>query len=122
MSRVIKRSLLTSCLLLLLFPMISYAHVHMDKSQPAKGEVLTTPPAVVQLWFSGAVDVEWSKVEVTNTKGERVDNGAVSNIDNDPKSLQINLKPIGTGSYEIKWNAVANDGHRIKGSSPFSVK
>lgn len=123
MNRATKRSLWTSyLLLLLLFPMISHAHVHMDKSQPAKNEILTSAPSAVQLWFSGAVAAEWSKIEVTDTKGERVDNGAVSNIDNDPKSLQINLKPIGPGSYEIKWNAVANDGHRIKGSSPFSVK
>lgn len=122
MSRATNRALWTSCLLLLLFPMISHAHVHMDKSQPAKSEILTSAPAVVQLWFSGVVSAEWSKIEVTNIKGDRVDNGAVSNIDNDPKSLQINLKPIGTGSYEIKWSAVANDGHRIKGSSPFSVK
>ena len=117
-----KRSLWAAWLLLLLFPMISHAHVHMDKSQPAKGEVLTTPPAVVQLWFSGGVSAEWSKIEVTDSKGERVDSGAVSAIGGDAKSLQINLKPISAGSYEIRWNAVSNDGHRVKGSSPFSVK
>lgn len=109
-------------LMLLLFPMISHAHVHMNKSQPDKGEVLTAAPAVVQLWFSGGVSAEWSKVEVTDAKGERVDSGAVSNISGDANSLQINLKPIGSGNYVIKWNAVAGDGHRIKGSSPFSVK
>lgn len=109
-------------LLLLAFPMISHAHVHMNKSQPAKGEVLATAPTVVQLWFSGEVSAEWSRIEVTSDKGERVDSGTVSNIGSDTKSLQIKLKPIGSGSYEIKWNAVSNDGHRIKGSSPFSVK
>lgn len=122
MNKATKQSLWGSCLLLLLFPTISHAHVHLDRSQPAKNEVLTSPPAVVQLWFSGAVSAEWSKVEVTDATGGRVDSGAVSSIDNNPKSLQIHLKPIGPGSYEIKWNAVANDGHRIKGSSPFSVK
>ncbi len=122
MSKATKQSLWTSFLLLLLFPMISHAHVHMNKMQPAKNEVLASAPSIVQLWFSGAVSAEWSKIEVTDTKGERVDHGTVSNIDDDPKSLQINLKPIGPGSYEIKWSTVANDGHRIKGSSPFSVK
>jgi methionine-rich copper-binding protein CopC len=109
-------------LVLLLFPIISHAHVHMDKSQPAKGEVLAAAPTVVQLWFSGGVSAEWSKIEVANAKGERVDSGAVSTIGDDAKSLQIKLKPIGPGSYEIRWNAVSNDGHRVKGSSPFTVK
>lgn len=109
-------------LLLLAFPMTSHAHVQMTKSQPAKGEVLATAPTVVRLWFSGEVSAEWSRIEVTNGKGERVDSGAVSNIGGDAKSLQINLKPIGSGSYEIRWNAVSNDGHRNKGSSPFSVR
>lgn len=122
MNTTIRRQLWAGCLMLLLFPMISHAHVHMNKSQPAKGEVLATPPAVVRLWFSGAVSAEWSKIEVTNAKGERVDTGTVSAISDDTKSLQINLKPLGSGNYEIKWNTVSNDGHRIKGSSPFSVK
>ena len=118
----IKRVFFLAGWLLLLAPTVSHSHVHMNKAQPDKGEVLTTAPTLVQLWFSGKVSAEWSKIEVTNASGERVDSGAVSNIGDDAKSLQINLKPIGSGSYEIHWNAVSGDGHRIKGSSPFSMK
>lgn len=121
MSAIKKITLWTSCLLLL-FPMISHAHVHMNKSQPAKAQVLTTPPTLVQLWFSGAVESQWSKIEVTDANGERVDNGAVSAIGSDASSMQISLKPIGTGSYEVKWSTASRDGHRIKGNYSFSVK
>lgn len=120
MNSATKRSLWTSWLLLLLLPMVSHAHVHMNKSQPAKGEVLATPPTVVQLWFSGGVEAEWSKIEVTDSKGERVDSGAVSA--KDANALQIKLKPIGSGNYEVKWSVVSHDGHRIKGGINFSVK
>ena len=122
MNAVIKQSRRAGWLLLLLFPLISYAHVHTEKSQPAKDEVLTTAPKVVQLWFSGKVEAEWSKIEVKNAKGERVDDGAVSNVGSDANSLQTGLKPIGSGSYEIRWNVISHDGHRVKGSSSFSVK
>lgn len=113
---------LWTALLLLLFPALSHAHAHMSKSQPTKGEVLTAPPAAVQLWFSATVDPQWSKIEVTGADGERIDTGPVTAIGNDSNSLQINLKPVGTGSYEVKWSTASRDGHRIKGSYSFSVK
>ena len=117
-----KASLCSSMLLLLVFPLISWGHVHLDKSIPAKGEALSAAPESLQLWFSGGVETEWSKIEVKSENGARMDEGEISHIDHNAKALKVKLKPLPAGSYKIKWNIVAHDGHRIKGKSHFSVK
>jgi len=103
-------------------PSVALAHVHLEKSIPAKDEQLTTLPTTVQLWFSGNVEAEWSKIEVKDANGQRVDQGKVSAIADSPKAIQIDLKSTISGTYEVKWNAVASDGHRIKGSFTFHLK
>jgi len=107
--------------LLLIFPLISAAHVHVDKTSPQKGAELTKAPTKVDLWFSGKVDGEWSKIKVTDANGNRVDKSNVSNGDS-KKHISVDLKPLAAGKYDVKWSAVAGDGHRIKGSLSFTVK
>lgn len=118
----IRKTFLFGCLSLLLFPLTAAAHVHVEKTSPAKGETVSPAPEQVQLWFSGGVETEFSKIKVTDADGKRVDNGEVSRIDSDPKAIQIGLEPLSAGSYTVKWNVVAHDGHRIKGSITFNVK
>lgn len=118
----IRASFLFSSLALLLFPFVATAHVHVDKTSPAKGETVATAPEQVKLWFSGGIETEWSKIKVTDADGKRVDNGKISRIDSDPKSIQVGLNPLATGGYTVKWNVVAHDGHRIKGSITFNIK
>ena len=119
----IKRAPLFSALLaLLMFPLISWGHVNLDKSVPTKGEVVSPAPENVKLWFSGGVETEWSKITVKNADGKRVDTGDISHLEGNPKALKVKLKALSAGRYKIKWNVVAHDGHRIKGSSSFDVK
>lgn len=108
--------------ILLSLPTFALAHVHLEKSTPAKDETLAAAPTSVQLWFSGNIETAWSKVEVTDANGNRVDKNNVSAINDNASSLQIDLTPLSSGSYTVKWNAVANDGHRIKGNIIFHVK
>ncbi|MBL1259264.1 MAG: copper resistance protein CopC [Thiotrichaceae bacterium] len=122
MNTVKRASLYSSLLLLLIFPLVSWGHVHLDKSIPAKGEAVSPAPESLQLWFSGGVETDWSKIEVKREDGTRMDDGEISHINDDPKTLKVTLKPLPAGTYKIKWNIVAHDGHRIKGNSHFSVK
>ena len=115
-------SALIVCILLLAIPTFGHAHVHLDESSPGKNEVLSTAPSSIKLWFSGKVESEWSKIEVKDAQGNRVDNGKVSSIDNDPKTLIMPLSTLSSGKYEVSWNIVASDGHRIKGNLSFTVE
>jgi len=119
-----RRQLLTlimSAVLLLVWPCIGMAHVHMKKSDPIDGGTLAAGQTAIHIWFSGKIDAEWSKVTVTDTDGNQVDTGTISN-DDDPKHLSVGIKPLHTGQYDVKLNVISNDGHRVKGSFSFHVQ
>lgn len=115
------RTILLSILLILTWSEICLAHVHMDKSAPADGASLNIAPKTVQVWFSGKVAAEWSHIEVTNSKGERVDIGETKNGES-TKHLIVELRPLPSGTYHVKLNVVSGDGHRVKGSFSFTVE
>ncbi len=106
---------------LICWPMHSFAHVHLEKSIPDKGSTLTSSPAKVELWFSSKVAGEWSKIQVTDASGKRVDNKKVS-TGNDPKHLSVDLEALSAGEYKVHWNVISGDGHRIKGLFSFTIK
>ena len=103
------------------WPLVSLAHVHMDRSVPEDGAHLKVAPKVVQVWFSGKVAAEWSAIEVTDAQGQRVDEGEATNA-GDPRQLDVGLKPLGSGTYAVKLNVISGDGHRVKGSFSFVVE
>ena len=97
------------------------AHAHTEKTQPADGQTLEQSPKTVEAWFTEKVSDEWSKIEVSDADGKRVDDGKVSNGD-DPKHLSVGLKPLPSGSYNVKLNVISGDGHRVKGLFSFNVR
>ena len=113
---------LLSGLLMIAWPIAGSAHSHLEKSDPADKATLSTPPKSVQLWFSEKVAAEWSKIVVTDAAGKRVDMEKVAEDKNDPKHLQVDLNPLGPGTYQVNWNAISGDGHRVKGDFSFSVQ
>jgi hypothetical protein len=112
---------LTAILLVLGWPLTAMAHVHTEKTQPADGQTVEQSTKTVEAWFSGKVSAEWSKIEVSDAAGNRVDTGEVSNGD-DPNHLSVGLKPLTSGSYSVELNVISGDGHRVKGHFAFNVR
>jgi len=112
---------MATILLLLSWPLTAMAHVHTEKTQPADGQTLEQSPTTVEAWFSGKVSDEWSKIEVSDADGKRVDDGKISN-GGDPSHLSVGLKPLASGSYNVELNVISGDGHRVKGHFSFNVR
>ena len=98
------------------------AHAYLDHSQPADAAELATPPTVVKLWFSRAIEPSFSKVRVVDARGKQVDDGKASVNDQEPKLIQLGLTPLASGKYRVIWRIVALDGHKAKGEFSFTVK
>ena len=113
---------LISGLLLVSWPMTSFAHAHLEKSIPDKNSELATPPGSVQLWFSEDVQGEWSKVEVTDEDGNRVDKQTITGNDENHRLLQMELNELKSGTYNVNWSTLSHDGHRSKGKFSFTVR
>ena len=103
------------------WPVIGLAHVHLDRSEPAKDAVVSEAPTQVKLVFSGRIEPEFSEIVVTGADGTQIDTGAISGSEN-RRELSVSLGTLGPGNYQVKWNAIARDGHRIRGEFSFTVE
>jgi copper resistance protein C len=119
------RKLIPLCLLAALalvgWPVTGLAHVHLDRSEPAKDAVVGEAPKAVKLWFSGRIEPDFSEIVVTSADGTRVDKGDTSASSN-RRELSVSLDDLAPGTYQVNWNAVARDGHRIRGDFSFTVE
>ncbi|MDR5696006.1 MAG: copper resistance protein CopC [Armatimonadota bacterium] len=104
------------------------AHARLLRAEPPPGSVVKTPPAVVRLWFALApneeLDPRRCTLSVWDRQGRRVDDGkgGVDLNDLDRRTMVARLKPIGPGTYTVRWKAVtAPDRGASQGSFRFTV-
>ncbi len=105
-----------------------YAHAKFERAEPAPGSTLRTPPPLVRIRFTLApeesLDAQRSTIAVTDARGRRVDDGkgGVDLDDLDRRTLIARLKPLGAGTYTVRWKAVTTpDAGVAQGSFQFSV-
>lgn len=95
------------------------AHAMLDHAVPAVGSTVSAPKAVV-LTFSEGVEPAFSHIEVTDSKGRRVDGGKASS-GSAKNELRTALKGAGPGHYTVKWSVLSVDSHKTSGSFSFQV-
>lgn len=120
--------LLTGLLTLLVsLPLAAKILSHADyaRSEPAKDEVLATPPTQVKVWFTQELfrraGENW--LHVSGPDGARVDLDDPVVDDNDRSLLTVNLaEGLPDGVYRVEWRALsADDGHTKEGEFGFVV-
>lgn len=97
------------------------AHAFLRRAQPGVGATVTRAPKQVSIWYTEEVEPAFSTITVTNSAGQRVDDG---NTQIDPKNrelLHVLLKQLKPGTYKVRWHVVAVDTHRTQGSFSFTV-
>jgi methionine-rich copper-binding protein CopC len=87
------------------------AHTTVRSSNPASGSVLTQSPPLFEMTF--AEKVRLTSLILVNSKGER--KLAFKPASNALKFMSAN-PGLALGRNEIRWTALAADGHVIKGS------
>lgn len=106
---------------------VALAHPKLLSSSPAANAAVAKPTKI-KLSFSEALVGPLSGIELVMT-------GMPGMADHAPmpirgftttasgKDLVVTLpRPLPSGSYQLKWHAVAADQHRIEGSYAFSVR
>jgi methionine-rich copper-binding protein CopC len=71
--------------------------------------------------FDSALEGAFSTLTVVDAQGKPVTQ-TKAELDAARKTLTVALPPLKAGDYQANWVAVANDGHRTKGSFKFTVK
>lgn len=113
---------LALALLFSAWPLAALSHTHLDRAEPSQDAVLENAPGSVKLWFSSRIEPKYSRIEVTDGEGKTVHDGESSASENQ-RELSVDLiDDLAPGTYQVHWNVIARDGHRVRGDYSFSVK
>ncbi len=100
----------------------AWSHAFLERAEPRVGSTVKSAPAQVRVWFTQNLEPAFSTLEVSNERGERVDQGATQSDPGNPALLQVALKPIETGTYRVKWRVLSVDTHVTEGDFTFKVQ
>ena len=98
-----------------------WAHAVLDKATPAARSTVRDPPARVTLRFSERLEPAFSKLQVLDARGRRVDNDDASVTGNDGSVISVSLRTLSPGVYTVKWRVLSVDSHVTEGDFTFNV-
>ncbi|MEE6280535.1 CopD family protein [Georgenia sp. MJ170] len=93
-------------------------HAMLIGTDPADGDVLPAPPAVITLMFNEPVQVSPDGVRLLDASGEALPSGATAIGEDVELEAPADLAH---GSYIVDWRVTSADGHPISGAFTFSV-
>jgi methionine-rich copper-binding protein CopC len=112
----------SAAILALLAATTAAAHAFLDHATPAVGSRVATSPPRVTLRFSERLEPAFSKLEVDDATGRRVDKGDVAVSADDAAVVAVSLPPLPPGRYRVKWHVLSVDTHVTDGDFTFEVR
>ena len=128
---------LITVFILFIFPISTLAHSPLEQASPMNGAILTTPPTEYKIRFKSPAKL--IKIEIyQKSQSAKKKVSLLENIfkKSEKKLVKLNYKPslalsrnhsinlpeIKFGSYEVRWRAMGEDGHVLKGILTFEIK
>ena len=111
-----RRTLVCVCLL----GALADAHAILKSSVPRPKQILRGPDVAITLTFNSRIDGKRSRIAVASTDAaER----PLSIADqSSPEVMRAVAKGLKSGSYTVRWQVLASDGHISRGEIPFEVQ
>lgn len=100
-------------------PASLWAHAYPMVAVPTDGAVLREPPREVRIQFTEGIELEFSRIEVKNAAGEKMNAGNLRRIADD--TVAVAVKALGPGTYRIEWQVLSVDTHVTDGVLRFTV-
>jgi methionine-rich copper-binding protein CopC len=95
------------------------SHAALNQAEPRVGSTVTTSPSEVVLTFTEQLEPAFSRIEVRDAGGKRVDAGQTKV---DGSTMRVPLRPLRAGSYKVNWRALSVDTHKSEGTFSFTMK
>jgi hypothetical protein len=114
------RPVLTSLVLLSLLSTAA-AHGVLERTEPRSGSTVKSPPRQVRLQFTGAIEPAYSRVQVLDAGGRRVDLGDSSVDPANRTVLRVSLPTLPPGRYKVAWRVLSIDSHVTEGDFTFRI-
>jgi copper transport protein len=112
------RRLALVALAALAFPAVASAHATLESTQPGFRREVATAPTVIRLNFDQRVKVLPGAVKVLDSDG-RNHAGPARVVGTD---VVTPVRPLRTGAYTVRWQALSADSHVVSGVWTFGVR
>jgi methionine-rich copper-binding protein CopC len=93
----------------------------LEHSDPSVGSKVHSVPAAVRIWFTEAIELRFSSIQVFDATGKQVDKKDMHLDPSNRSLLQVSLPRLGPGSYKVVWRIVSVDTHRTNGDFTFQI-
>ena len=94
------------------------AHSPLDNTTPANGATLAEAPGEIVLNFTGSIRL--TRVTLTHAASEtELD---LDGLNDFVTNYTIPMQSFGTGTYQIEWRGLGDDGHPMNGTFSFAVE
>jgi methionine-rich copper-binding protein CopC len=114
-----RRAILAIPMALLLMTDRAVAHGILLRATPTPRAMVTGPDIPITLRFNSRIDRKRSRLILVGPgNGQRILEIAEHSA---PDVLVSNIKGLAPGSYALRWQVLASDGHITRGEVPFSV-
>jgi methionine-rich copper-binding protein CopC len=100
----------------------AHAHAQLQSADPRVGSTVRAAPPVLTLNFSERVEPALSSVQVTDAAGRRFDAGRLRVDKGNPQQVQVPLRALPAGQYNVRWRVISVDTHKTEGSFGFEVR
>ena len=98
-----------------------FAHASLVDSFPAKGQVLSAPPAEIHLTFNEHVEARRCRIKLRSGDGRNFDADRPAADRTRPNAIVAAVPVLRPGTYRAAWTAVGSDGHKTHGDFSFSI-
>lgn len=104
----------------------AWAHAMLEQSSPAKNEALKASPKQITLTFGHPVKLTQFKLTQIKpaTQNQNATEIAVP-VDlkaGTTRSFAVPVPQLTAGKYQLRWSALSDDGHVMRGTLPFSIE
>ncbi|MGB7848194.1 MAG: copper resistance CopC family protein [Candidatus Acidiferrum sp.] len=94
-------------------------HAVLKESVPAANSKVAGPDVPIMLRYNSRIDAKMSKLQLLNPDNSLKD--LTIETQRDPSTLNAKATGLKPGSYRIRWQVLAPDGHITRGEISFTV-
>jgi copper resistance protein C len=97
------------------------AHGVLERTEPRAGVAVRAAPTQIRLWFTGALEPAYSRAQVLDAAGKRMDLGDASVDASNHALLRVSVPSLAPGTYRVVWRVLSVDSHVTEGQFSFRV-
>ena len=98
----------------------SFAHAIIVEAIPALNDTITGPDLFIALKFNSRIDGARSRL--TLVLPDKSTRSVALDKQDSPDKLKAKATGLAAGSYVLRWQVLAADGHISRGEIPFNIK